>query len=90
MEINPKPLTLLKHQLYAKYSKCNFGLLQIEYLGHLVSAEGVQRDTTKVEAILQWQEPKNIKQLRGFLGLVGITNNLFTNMPQLLLHLLID
>lgn len=83
-------LTLLKHQLYAKYSKCNFGLLQIEYLGHLVSAEGVQRDTTKVEAILQWQEPKNIKQLRGFLGLVGITNNLFTNMPQLLLHLLID
>lgn len=64
-------ITLINNHLFAKYSKCSFGMTQIKYLGHLVSAEGVQMDKTKVEAIMQWQVPKNIKQLRGFLGLSG-------------------
>lgn len=63
--------TLQENQLYAKYSKCCFGLLQIEYLGHIVSAAGVQMDQAKVESILKWPEPINIKQLRGFLGISG-------------------
>lgn len=45
-------LTLIDNHLYAKYSKCSFGILQIEYLGHLVSINGVQMDKLKVEAIL--------------------------------------
>lgn len=55
--------TLQENQLFAKYSKCCFGLFQIEYLGHVVSARGVQMDQTKVDTILQWPVPTNLKQL---------------------------
>ncbi|WVZ04461.1 hypothetical protein V8G54_025267 [Vigna mungo] len=59
------------HKLYAKMSKCSFGLEQIDYLGHIVSSRGVQMKDTKIQVVLQWLVPKTIKQLRGFLGLTG-------------------
>jgi len=55
--------------LFARLSKCSFGLQQIDYLGHTVSRNGVAMDTTKVQTILDWPEPTNLKQLRGFLGI---------------------
>nr|KYP43037.1 Transposon Ty3-I Gag-Pol polyprotein [Cajanus cajan] len=60
---------LRKHQLYAKLSKCSFGLLQMEYLGHTISGKGVAVDASKVAAVLAWPQPTTLKQLRGFLGL---------------------
>ncbi|XP_027155252.1 uncharacterized protein LOC113755447 [Coffea eugenioides] len=60
---------LRQHQLYAKMSKCSFAQLQVEYLGHIISAEGVQADPKKIECMENWPNPTNIKQLRGFLGL---------------------
>lgn len=57
--------------LYAKRSKCQFGQAKIEYLGHIISADGVSTDPQKVESMKLWPTPKNIKQLRGFLGLTG-------------------
>lgn len=45
-------MTLQEHKLYAKYTKWCFGLLQIEYLGHMVSAVGVHMDKYKIEVIL--------------------------------------
>lgn len=59
------------HCLYAKLSKCSFGLTKVDYLGHTVSGSGVEMDTSKVQAVLEWPLPTNIKQLRGFLGLTG-------------------
>nr|XP_027118736.1 uncharacterized protein LOC113735978 [Coffea arabica] len=62
---------LRQHQLYAKMSKCSFAQMQVEYLGHIITAEGVQADPKKIECMEQWPNPTNIKQLRGFLGLTG-------------------
>jgi hypothetical protein len=57
--------------LYAKASKCIFGVLEIKYLGHLISNNGVQADPSKLDSMLQWPTPVNIKSLKGFLGLTG-------------------
>jgi hypothetical protein len=67
-----KVLQLLKDQkLYAKPSKCFFGVKEIEYLGHIVSHEGVNVDPNKIKAMMDWPIPKTLKNLRGFLGLTG-------------------
>ncbi|XP_041009475.1 uncharacterized protein LOC121253540 [Juglans microcarpa x Juglans regia] len=63
--------TLAYHCLYAKRSKCLFGVNEVEYLGHIVTIGGVKADPKKVAAMLDWPVPKNIKSLRGFLGLTG-------------------
>ena len=62
---------LRAHQLYAKFSKCEFWLNQVDFLGHVISAEGVSMDPIKVEAVLNWTQPKNVSEIRSFLGLAG-------------------
>ncbi|KAK4397676.1 Retrovirus-related Pol polyprotein from transposon [Sesamum angolense] len=62
---------LRKHELYIKKSKCQFNCSQVEYLGHLISSSGVVVDPQKVQEMMDWPEPKNVKELRGFLGLTG-------------------
>jgi hypothetical protein len=67
-----KVLQLLKEQqLYAKPSKCFFGVKEVEYLGHIVSHEGVKVDPNKIKAMMDWPIPKTLKNIRGFLGLTG-------------------
>lgn len=63
--------TLESNQLYVKKSKCTFAAQKVDYLGHVISKQGVEMDQTKIEAICNWPIPKNIKELRGFLGLTG-------------------
>ncbi|PWA58030.1 hypothetical protein CTI12_AA406450 [Artemisia annua] len=62
---------LQKHQFYVKRSKCVFGAGELEYLGHIISARGVQMDPKKVLLVREWPVPKNQRQVRGFLGLAG-------------------
>ncbi|PNX93203.1 hypothetical protein L195_g016354 [Trifolium pratense] len=50
---------------------CSFGMEEVDYLGHTVSGTGVAMDKDKVQTVLAWPQPTNIKQLRGFLGLTG-------------------
>ncbi|KAL4325224.1 hypothetical protein GQ457_11G000740 [Hibiscus cannabinus] len=57
--------------LVAKKSKCTFGQEAVEYLGHVVTRHGLTVDPNKVTAIQGWPVPRNVKEVRGFLGLVG-------------------
>ena len=63
--------TLREHQLYAKFSKCEFWLDQVEFLGHVISKEGIAVNLEKVNAVLEWEAPKNPKAIRGFFGMAG-------------------
>ncbi|XP_026399371.1 uncharacterized protein LOC113295235 [Papaver somniferum] len=63
--------TLKQHTLFSKLSKCSFGQDKVEYLGHIISKEGVAADPIKIEFILQWPIPITLKELMGFLGLTG-------------------
>ncbi|XP_074282880.1 putative mitochondrial protein AtMg00860 [Silene latifolia] len=62
---------LRKHNLFAKRSKYIFGVNEVDYLGPIISGEGVSTDPSKVRAMLEWHVPKNVKELMGFLGLTG-------------------
>ena len=54
-----------------KASKCSFAQRQINYFGPIISEAGVAKDPSKVEAIVNWPPPTNVKELRSFLGLAG-------------------
>nr|GEV98836.1 hypothetical protein [Tanacetum cinerariifolium] len=60
-----------ENTLYAKQSKYAFVVLEVKYLGHVVSAKGVATDKSKIQAMKEWPIPKTVKQLKGFLGLTG-------------------
>jgi hypothetical protein len=62
---------LREHQLYAKLSKCSFYQKQIHYLGHIISKDGIAVDPEKIEAIREWSVPKNVTEVRSFMGLAG-------------------
>ena len=63
-------LNILHDQdLVAKLSKCEFGLTEILYLGNIVGQDGVKVDLEKTKSIIEWPHPKNIIELRGFIGL---------------------
>jgi len=62
---------LMKHKLCVRQVKCSFGASRVEYLGHVISADGVSTDPKKIVAVKEWPKPKNVKELRGFLGLAG-------------------
>ena len=63
--------TLREQQLYAKLSKCQFWLDRVAFLGHVISVEGVSVDLQKIEAVVNWKQPKNVLEVRIFLGLAG-------------------
>ncbi|XP_021305542.1 uncharacterized protein LOC110431152, partial [Sorghum bicolor] len=62
---------LREHQLYAKFSKCEFWLDKVHFLGHVLSAEGVAVDPGKVEDVLNWKPPTTVHEVRSFLGMAG-------------------
>ncbi|KAD6453304.1 hypothetical protein E3N88_08009 [Mikania micrantha] len=62
---------LKKEQLYAKFSKCDFWIREVQFLGHVVNEQGIHVDPAKIEAIKNWEAPKTPTEVRQFLGLAG-------------------
>jgi hypothetical protein len=62
---------LRSNQLHAKFSKCEFWLTEVAFLGHVISAGGVSVDPGKVKDVLNWMPPTTISEIQSFLGLVG-------------------
>ena len=62
---------LREQQLYAKFSKCDFFKDKIRYLEHVVSNDGISIDTNKANSIMEWSNPKNIYDIRLFMGITG-------------------
>lgn len=69
--------------LVANLKKCSFAHTQISYLGHIISQEGVATEPKKIQAIMQLPAPKNLKQLRGFLGLTGYYRRFIQNYGKI-------
>ena len=61
---------LREHQLYAKFSKCEFWLKRVPFLGHILS-EGIVVDPSKVQEVMDWKAPTSVSEVRSFLGLDG-------------------
>ena len=62
---------LREKKLYAKLNKCEFWLKEVSFLGYIVSTEGIRVDPTKIEAVVNWKPPRNVTEVRSFLGLAG-------------------
>ena len=60
-----------EHQFYAKLRKCDLYRDRIQYLGHIISEEGISVDLEKIEAIKNWPNPKNVTKLISLMGLAG-------------------
>ena len=77
-------LQLLRdHQLYAKFSKCEFWLTEVRFLGHVVSASGVSVDPRKVEVVMSWEWPKSIFEILSFLGLARYCKRFIEDFSRL-------
>jgi hypothetical protein len=62
---------LRDHKLYAKFSKCEFWLESVKFLGHTISKDGISVDPSNVQEVMDWKPPKTVHQIRSFLGLAG-------------------
>jgi hypothetical protein len=60
---------LRDHQLYAKFSKCDFWLKEVSFLGYVISDGGIAVEPSKVQDVLSWHLPTNVAEIRSFLGL---------------------
>ena len=74
---------LRKEKLYAKFSKCEFWIQEVKFLGHVVSREGIHVDPSKIEAIENWRTPKTPTEIRQFLGLAGYYRRFIANFSKL-------
>ena len=62
---------LREHKLYAKFSKCEFWLKKVPFLGHVLSEDGISVDPSKVQEVMDLKAPTSVHEAQSFLGLAG-------------------
>ncbi|GJU85004.1 putative reverse transcriptase domain-containing protein [Tanacetum coccineum] len=74
---------LKKEKLYAKFSKCEFWLEEVQFLGHVVNCDGIHVDPSKVESVKNWKTPESSTEIRSFLGLEGYYRRFIENFSKI-------
>jgi hypothetical protein len=72
-----------ENKLYAKFEKCEFGVMEMDFLGHKIIQEGLKMDDHKVKAILDWELPKLVQALRSFLSLASYYRKFIKNFAKM-------
>ncbi|GKD16829.1 putative reverse transcriptase domain-containing protein [Tanacetum coccineum] len=76
---------LKKEELYAKFSKCEFWIPKVQFLGHVIDSEGIHVDPAKIESVKDWASPKSPTEIHQFLGLAGYYRRFIEGAPILAL-----
>nr|GEU33174.1 putative reverse transcriptase domain-containing protein [Tanacetum cinerariifolium] len=74
---------LRKEKLYAKFSKCDFWIRTVQFLGHLIDSQGLHVDPAKIEAVKNWASPTTPTEIRQFLGLAGYYRRFTKNFSKI-------
>ncbi|GJU04801.1 putative reverse transcriptase domain-containing protein [Tanacetum coccineum] len=74
---------LKKEKLYAKFSKCEFWLQEVQFLGHVVNRDGIHVDPSKIESVKNWKTLESPTEIRSFLGLAGYYRRFIENFSKI-------
>jgi hypothetical protein len=74
---------LWEHQLYAKFSKCEFWLKKVPFLSHVLSGDGISVDPIKVQEVLDWKAPTTVHEVRSFLRLAGYYHHFILDFSKI-------
>ena len=78
---------LREHGLYANLEKCSFDCNQVEFLGYVISSEGISMDPAKVQTVLEWQTPRSLRDVQCFLGFANFYRKFIQDYSKLILPL---
>ena len=76
-------IQLREHQLYAKFSKCEFWLKKVPFLGHILSEDRIVVDPSKVQEVMDNKAPTSVSQVRSFLGLAGYYHHFILDFSKI-------